>query len=359
MYRVALLLGLLVGCGRLGFDPDGPEVGQLVVTSPLDNDPSDLLTLREALVLANEDPLPNRITFDPSILPASIQIATPLVVDSAGTKIDAAGASVKVSGGANLTEALFLVTADGVTLEGLELNGLGAAIATTGTTGLVVRDCKLVDMGGDGVRLTGVAQAVVEGGRIERAGGDPIAVRMSSDVRVDGVFMVLTAKIGDVAGVRLEATSTTKIVNNIIDPGPARLVTLLDSSDNEISGNILDRGDVGVILLGASNRNTVIRNVVIEALTDSVLVEGDNNVVVHNTFFLTTPVIDSGTNTLEGNNFQSQAATDFIDPGSYDFRLATGASAIDAATDMGYDLLPADPERFLGAAPDLGAVESF
>ncbi len=48
----------------------------------------------------------------------------------------------------------------------------------------------------------------------------------------------------------------------------------------------------------------------------------------------------------------------------YDFdeivaRLVDGSEHIDAATDLGYDLLPDDPDRrFLGTAPDLGAVET-
>jgi hypothetical protein len=38
--------------------------------------------------------------------------------------------------------------------------------------------------------------------------------------------------------------------------------------------------------------------------------------------------------------------------------LVDGAPAIDGGTDLGLDMLPDQPARFLGSAPDLGAVES-
>jgi hypothetical protein len=51
------------------------------------------------------------------------------------------------------------------------------------------------------------------------------------------------------------------------------------------------------------------------------------------------------------------ADTGFVDPASYDFHI-TSAQGIDQGVDVGQDMLPHSSERFLGTAPDLGAVET-
>jgi len=153
----------------------------------------------------------------------------------------------------------------------------------------------------------------------------------------------------------------SRILDNIIDPGSARLIDLLESSDNHIEGNILDGGHAGVVLEGGSNRNMVLRNVAMDCAYDGVYVSADStgNTYVNNTILRCSTAIANGSPDLvEANNLVSSDNADFVDPVAYDFRLADGSPSIDAATDMGFDLLPNDPARFLGAAPDLGAVET-
>lgn len=48
----------------------------------------------------------------------------------------------------------------------------------------------------------------------------------------------------------------------------------------------------------------------------------------------------------------------FMVIGDNDFTLVPGSESIDAGDDLGYDCEPDAPGLYLGAAPDLGAVES-
>lgn len=364
MRLATVTLWLFLGCGRLGFDDQEP--GRLVVGSAEDDVDAPGGSLRDALVAAAADPDPNRIVFDPAVFPATITVRSPLEVAGDDTTIDAADAGVVLGVGAGLADGVLVISADRVTVDGLTITGAGAtgasaaAIVASRTTGLVVRDVAIDDIAGEGVVVEGCSDATIADGTIEHPIGTPIVVRDSSAVTIARELVVLDAKLGAVAGISLERVTGSHLVDNIVDPGEAFMIALLDSSDNELAGNIVDRGDSGIVLLGTSARNLVIRNVVISPAYDSIYLEGgaESNIVVHNTFYMAGDVVDGGIGTVTGNNLISTTASDFVAPDGYDFHLAAGSPFVDAATDLGYDLCPALPERYLGSAPDLGGVET-
>lgn len=358
---LCLLLLLASACGRWAFN-DVPESGLLVVSSTSDGvgEPGTL-SIRDALLAAEADSNPNRIVFDADVFPATITLASPLVIASPATTIDATGLDVVLTTAAGFSGNMIEVSANDVILDNLTFTGAGSAISSTQTTGLVVRHATIRDIVGAGIRLDTCTNAAIEDARIERAGSTPISLMASSDVRVQRVFVELSAKIGVVYGIYVEQSSQVHLLDNIIDPGSAHLIRLQNASNNEISGNILDRGDAGIVLTGGSSNNVIVRNVVISPVYDSVYVEagGTANEIAHNTFYLASDVIDAGTGTIAANNLVSTVAADFVDVASYDFHLVAGSTAIDAASDLGLDLLPDQPARFFGAAPDIGGVESY
>ncbi|HEU4730108.1 MAG TPA: right-handed parallel beta-helix repeat-containing protein [Kofleriaceae bacterium] len=327
------------------------------------------LSLREALAIANNRTGPDRITFDPSVFRAGatgaagapIAIDTALEVGDTGTTIEAAGVPVTLMGKAGYAGTLLRVTGAAAVIDGLTLRGGGTAIEAAAVAGLVIHGFTIDDTSSDAIRIDGCAQVTITDGRIERAAGDPLLLRTTTDASVERNFISLLTKSGSVHGINLESVSRSHLIDNIIDPGEAFLINLTDSSDNEVIGNTLDRGDTGLTIFGNSQRNLVCRNVVISPLADSVYIDSpaSDNTIVNNTFYLAPDITDAGMNTSAANNLVSSEATDFVDPASYDFHLTAGVPAIDAATDLGLDMLPGQPARFLGQAPDLGAVESF
>jgi len=83
------------------------------------------------------------------------------------------------------------------------------------------------------------------------------------------------------------------------------------------------------------------------------------NTIVNNTFYMAgSAIVDGSTGTVAQNNLFSTSTGQFVHAALYDFHLVDGDPAIDGGTDLGLDMLPDQPARFLGSAPDLGAVES-
>jgi hypothetical protein len=255
------------------------------------------------------------------------------------------------------------VTGTDAVIDGITLRGGGVAVEAVGVSGLAARHLAILDTAREAIRIDGCSQIAVEDSRIERAMGDPMFVRSTTEARLARNVIALRSKTGSVHGIYLETVDHSHILDNVIDPGEAFLINLTDSSDNEVIGNILDRGDTGVTLFGTSRRNFVFRNVVISPVSDSVYVAAEtaDNTIVNNTFYLASNIVDAGVNTKAANNLVSSRAEDFVDPAApaYNFHLVTGCPSIDAADDLGYDMLPDQQARFLGLGPDLGAVESY
>jgi parallel beta-helix repeat protein len=154
-----------------------------------------------------------------------------------------------------------------------------------------------------------------------------------------------------------EEVDRSHILDNFIDPGSARLIELETSSNNEIIGNTLDRGDVGIGLFGASTGNLVLRNIItMSAEAMYVDTAATGNRIFHNTMYMSGSIGDASPDAQFVNNLEADQG--FVDPAAFDFHLVVGNPAIDGGSDLGLDLLPDSPERFLGAAPDLGAVET-
>jgi len=350
MTRQLALLVIVAGCGRLHFD--GLFDNAFIVTTPQDRlagpptaaslddlDPGLTdLSLREALTIAANTPGSDLVTFDrdvfPSGSPATIALASELpALVSAHTVVDARDAGVIIDVAEPYAGPLVRVSGTACELRGIRFLRSSGAITASGL------------------------DITISDNRIEGVAGDPILAQASSNLTIERNTIVIGDKTSG-RGVRLEGVTGSRVRDNVIDPGPAQLVSLFDSSDNEISGNILDGGNIGVLLDGASLRNRIFRNVVIAPSEEPIVILDTvtGTVILNNTFFqCLSGTSNSAADTVETNTLQ--ADTGFADPASYDFHI-TSAQGIDQGTDVGQDMLPDRTERFLGAAPDLGAVET-
>jgi len=389
MWRAALVV--LAGCGRIGFDPRDrflvtTAVDRLAVPpgiASIDDLPAELvdLSLREALVIAANHPGPDRIEFAPDVFPATIAVGSELDVRGPDTTIDGTGRDVTVELAAGFDGSLFRLrdrtrlvglilhggaaprvdidSASGVEVVGNDFTAPGAtAIRINNARGVTLHTGTIIDPTGSAIVLDRTVDVTIDAMFITGALGDPIEAIDSSDLTIRDNTIVIAPTGGSGRGVVFTRVTGSQIVDNLIDPGPARLISLEDSSNNEIVGNILDRGDVGIGLFGASNANLVLRNVIAANVGEAMYIgaAAGGNRILHNTLYMTSAIVDGAVDTELANNLE--AAQGFVNPDVYDFRLVPGNPAIDAATDLGLDLLPDLPARFLGAAPDLGAVET-
>jgi hypothetical protein len=352
---------VLAGCGRFGFGgvADAPPDPTLRVTVPDDRmaGPSTMasvdelapgtvgLSLREALVIAANHDGPDTVAFDSTVFPTSAQrtiaVGSELVVGGDATTLDA-------------TDGVAIAPAPGYT---------GTLVHVTGTNA-TVSALTVQGPADEGIRIESTSQVSLLGAHVAIAGVFPIHVLASTDVVVDHATVVLATKVGVVYGVRLESSSRVHVTNSYIDPGTAWMISLQDTADSEIRGNLLEGADTGITLFGASDRNTIFMNIGVSATNHCVYIDNApaNNIVMNNTSFLAAGggfSIGNAT-TMVLNNLDSTNAADFADPTTNDFHLIAGSPSIDAATDVGQDMLPDDPtRRFLGKGPDLGAVESY
>ena len=378
--RLAWLL-LVAGCGRIGFEPDPADLDpadqtDLVVsitddrlTSTTLASPADLpagtggLSLREALVIAANRPGPDLVAFDRAVFsiatPPTITVNSELVIGT-DTTLAAFARGVVITSAAGYAGALLRVAGNGV-VDGLAFRGGTPAIVADGATGFAIRHVTIAGASGDGIRITNGRSGVIEDSRIEQPVGTPVGLVDSTDVVLRRTFVALNAKVGPVRGVEVLRGLRIQLHDNIIDPGEAFLVSVESSADTELIGNVFDGGDTGLAILGTSTRTLVLRNVCVNPLYDSIYIASGvtDTTIVHTTFFLAGSPVDSGTNTTVQNSLLSSAAGDFVDAATYDFHLVANSPAIDAASDLGLDLLPGLPARYLGAAPDLGAIESY
>ncbi len=372
--RALLVLALATtACGRINYDRNPNDlvvdVTEDRMAGPADIDaaedlPDGRLSLREALTIANNRPGQQRITFDDEVFPpgegAVIWLSEPLP-DLVDDETHVYGNNGVILDASALTTPVFAVLGDYVWIKHLTIRDAGAdAIEVRGATGAFLYDLAILDPAGRAVVAADCVELTLAESRLERPGGNVVVAARCSAVTVRDDFMIVGDK-ENARGVRFEQVEGSFVLDNLIDPGEARLVDLLDSSRNEIVGNILDRGHAGVVLEGASHENLVLRNVIIGSVYDGVYVasESTGNTVVHNTMYqCATALVDGAADTLTGNNLVDPVEEELADPASYDFRLLPGSPHIDAGEDMGFDVWPDGPESFLGAAPDLGAVES-
>lgn len=414
----ALLTLFAAGCGRIGFGAEFENLlvvdvasermaGPSTMSSIDDLDPgTEGLSLVEALTIAANSPGSDLITFEPaSFAGSALALTAPLpAITDAGTGIDGSGATVVIDAG-GIAEASLEIAADGALIRGVSWTGTsgpairvgavdgarlidlsfdapaGPAVVALDATDLTVTGAEIVSPAGDGAVFEGVDRLTVRDASFTDIGNSALIVRGSSSVSVTGSrfergvaemvdvsnsTLVTVADnvmvLGDKAvgrGVRFTGVSTGHIAKNLIDPGTAQLVNLTNSSDIAVEHNILDRGDAGVVIEGSSTRNLVFANIIIESAYDGIYIGGEptETTVVHNTLYrCASPVVDDAADTFAANNLIADDG--FVAPESYDFHLVDGNPAIDAGEDLGYDCVPGSSDRYLGAAPDLGAVET-
>lgn len=370
--RLSIVLLLISGCGRVGYESRWDHIlvvdvaedrlaGPTSIRSPGDVE-GEGLSFREALHIAANDVGTDLIVLAPEMGGAVVALGSDLPPIE-GDDVEVRGEGLSLDASATSGPVL-VVRGDRVIVQGLTIvNAPGDAI--------VVEDCEspqiwfntIVEPAGRGIVVTGSNNAWVKANDIRLAGGDLVFVADSSNVH----FAYNTLVIGDKGaqrGSRFERVTDSVLCHNLIDPGAARLIDLFESSRNQICDNVLDRGDAGVVLEGASHDNVVFQNRIIASNYDGVYVswEATGNTVVHNTMLrCSTPLVNEAADTIEGNNLGTNDDALFVAPGppEYDFTLVAGSAYIDAGEDLGFDLLPDDEATFLGAAPDVGAIESY
>jgi parallel beta-helix repeat protein len=387
--------------------------GDETLASEFDLEPgSEGLSLREAVTIANNTPENDLIVFDDKLFKAgaasSIVLESTLpIVTGGGTVIDArandvslvaefGSAAINIEGTDIAVRNLNLVGSAGcglldvlagqnVQIEGNRFETEGSGIIAAEVTELIIRGNTIVAASDDGINVSTSGGVTVEGNTMTNLLGRGVVISDTSNVRVHSNQMIQVAEDQivvrdgssiDVAyneiiinnkttqkGVHFIRVDNSRICDNFIDPGEARLISLSDSNDNLIEGNILDRGDAGVALEGTSSGNMVFRNVIIESAYDGIYVSSttDNNTIVHNTIHNASSalVISDASNSIVGNNLVTDLNfAGYVDAANYDFHLAPESEHIDAGELLGYDCVPGAAETYWGAAPDLGAVET-
>jgi hypothetical protein len=290
--------------------------------------------------------------------PVTIPLTATLTI-AGDTTIDATGAGVVL--GPPPAETAIAVAGDGVALTGFAIAAGGVGIHATGVANLTIASVNVTGTSVSAFELDSTTSSTIQDSRIDDAGPAPILVTDGMDVIVQRTFVKLANKVGTVYGIRAIRGSAIHILDNTVDPGTAWMISMDSTTASEIVGNICDGAETGIALINASGI-MVFRNVVTMPSTDSVYVDpmSSNNTVLNNTFYMAGDVTDdSSTNLTAMNNLVSVDVHDFVDPSTYDFHLVAGSPSIDAAMDVGQDMLPDQPARFLGKGPDLGAVESF
>lgn len=396
MRSLRLLLALLCavsGCGRIGFDD-----AVLVVTRTDDRNANPAaasvaqlppgtvgLSLREAVAIANNHPGHDEIAFDAGVFaaaaPATIRLgevlslADDVVIDATarvvvvdrepaydGTLVVARGAGVTVRGigfAAGGTAPRVVISGAGAILDALRFAAGGPPIEVAGANTTIVATT-IAGSTGNGIALVGASGARLDQLHIAGVDADPIFISKSSDLDIGRCLIEISDKTL-LRGIRVEASSRVVIHDNVIDPGPAQLISLLDSSDNQIIANVLDGGTLGIGLFGTSSRNLVFRNAIMASTDEPIAVEAtaSANRIINTTIIQTTAIVNDAADTEIANTLETSALDEFANPATYDFRLRVGSPSVDQGIDVGLDMLPDRPERFLGKAPDLGAVESF
>lgn len=85
-----------------------------------------------------------------------------------------------------LNQAIDLVAARHITIEGLRVEGVRQGIDLQDAVGVQLRDIEIVDTLDDGIRAIGSVDALIEDSRFERMGGDAIHAPYSNGLRVVG-----------------------------------------------------------------------------------------------------------------------------------------------------------------------------
>jgi len=422
MKRFILVLVCLgsASCLRLGFEAGGEEPASLYdftwTVSVLEDRQGDPqgddqgLSLREALLIAAQSDGSDLIRFDPATYPPEnptmlqLDRALPSVRDQ-GTTLDGSGAGVVIDGG-DADFGFLELFSDQAVVRGLTLRGFGATVLYVhGGEGITIADNlfeaatghaihvsdaaqveivdnvverpaqdalhleglrdseissnSMVDIGASALWLERSESVVVADNTAKRTAANAFEVRDSTDIELLRNSVLLEDKA--VRGMVLRAVTATRVADNFIDPGSEWMLVLIDASYNIVERNLIEGGDAGIVLEGDSDNNLLFQNVITSCAYDGVYLHSgaDDNVVVHNTTHACPSGVVGELGTSQVQNNLRADDDGFVDAAAYDFTLVPDSEHIDVGEDLGLDLLPDRPELFLGAAPDLGAVESY
>jgi nitrous oxidase accessory protein NosD len=363
---------------------------------------ADDLSLREAMVIANNRYGPDTITFSSAIFPAGVEKtikvadgwnnAQPLppIVDRY-TTIDGGDAVVVLdcsnptfSSGSRMLE----VRVDHVTLSNIRLQdfnpGNGNCLYAYDVRYLEVSGCSFVRCGdtggGDVVSLTYVSNSDLSGNQVQRASscvfthgnslttfsGNEISYCDQAGIRaVNTQSLVLSDNsIHDCAGQGIlldQVARNVLILGNKIWANGDGIRVSPDANQHEIYFNTLVGNSVGVNLQGAVSGIQLINNISALNLQYGIQVGDQAQITAHHQLFF-----DNGGDALSGTRAFSSlgrlGATDvladpaFTDTAGGDFTPSAGA--IDRGVDLGYDRNGALQGSFNGVAPDIGAIET-
>jgi len=370
------------------------------------------LSLREAIILANNWIGPNVISFSPQVFPpageATIYLGSafdgqgplPLIRDAA-TEIDGAGAGVVLDGGrhpfpANTGALTF--NADDCAVRDITIRNYnspgGACVYNRDEDRLLVSGCTLQNCGGldsgAGVVISGSSSGNLIVGNSVSNSHRAILTSDTSNSVIDS--NVLSSKGQDCVKLDLESNANTVIDNWIFGCGDSGIELSSDSNSALIIGNRIYDCDAAAIVIGGGCDNVeLVFNTAVASGRGMVVHGGDavlrNNIVAHNNssgielgaevevtadhnlFFDNDGDGLSGSNAIMAETEPDAgvyealplAPSDVVaDPMLVDLPggvMTPGPAAVDVGMDLGYDRNGQAPGLFNGLAPDLGAVE--
>lgn len=229
-----------------------------------------------------------------------------------------------------------------------------AAVASTGTAGLVVQDALVASATGAGLRVTGSQRNLLQRSVVRSARPDGAAVEVVSDAAGDKALVAdSTILMGGPDGAGLRATSLAGVPFSAAGDIAvvARHVTVAGSAGGIVVDSSAANGNPGLLGLLADPAGNIAATV-----TDSIVL-GASGATSNPGGATSAP----NTATLDMTRTETQAAPEtlFADAAGRNYHLKPGAPVIDqGATTEGES--PADVDgqpRVHGAASDLGADE--
>jgi len=167
--------------------------------------------------------------------------------------------------------SLFLVTAEGVTIEGLTLRGGTYDVFVDGAAGVVVRNCFFDGSKRNNIGLNRARAALVTGNRFRGSGTASVDMIASRDCVIEGnVFYE------DTAGIQAADSNANRFAGNSFRAPAWFGICLMNSHGNSLEGNVVEGGRLSGLQLRASNGNQVIGNFLANNKTEGLLIDGDS-----------------------------------------------------------------------------------
>lgn len=295
-------------------------------------------------------------------------------------------------------KAIWVVTGDRTTIEGVHLSGArsshqnGAGIRLEGT-GLTLRDCAITDsqMGilsgnnSEGVVVIERCRFHNNGVGIDSSGSIGHNIYIGGQKRFEMRFSSSTgANVGH--AVKSRARENVIAYNHIADHEDGRasyLIDLPEGGDSLVIGNVIQQGPLwennALISYGAEKKGqdigrlTLSHNTMVNTADDGTFINnyGTAPVTMMNDLLVGPGMVSNGEVEATGqvSLAAGPSAKHFADPAAFDYRLKSGAPAVDAGAEVPAELRPTHSfvygdgapkvieRKTNGAAPDAGAFE--